>query len=252
MTPARPARSGDGPGVTGPKGDTGAIGATGPTGPSGPTGAKGDKGDIGNTGPTGPKGNTGNTGTQGPVGPTGPNGAKGDKGDNGPTGPAGATGPVGATGPAGPTGPAGGGKNLLDGNNVNLGSVLSADQSGVTVLTSGGYMIEIPWNAAFPSAQIYYTGANCTGTAYLNHGGGGAPFPTMFGKWVVFSRALNSLVTPATVANGVSTAETFNAATLDNPTCGASDGPAEGWKLQTVTRATVGLPATIALPLKFQ
>ncbi len=115
-------------------------------------------------------------------------------------------------------------------------------------------MIAIPWTGTFQPAQIWYTGTNCTGTAYLNDGGDGTPpFPKIFGKWVVFSGSANSLMAPTTVSGGTSTAETFTAQSIDNPTCGNNAAfTREGWKLSAVSRATVGLPATIAVPLRLQ
>jgi hypothetical protein len=121
------------------------------------------------------------------------------------------------------------------------------------VLTSTGYFIVIPFDGVFVPAQIYYTGAGCTGTAYLNDGrGGNPPFTNISGKFVVYSGSMNTLMAPATVANGVSTGEAFTAATIDNPACGASSGTESGWKLTPVSHATVGLPAAIATPITMQ
>ena len=88
-------------------------------------------------------------------------------------------------------------------------------------------------------------------TAYLNDGNGGTPpFDAIYGKWAVYSRALNSLMEPATVTNGFSTGVSFTSATIDNPNCGPSAGTNSGWLLKTLTRAAAGLPNTIALPLR--
>jgi len=136
---------------------------------------------------------------------------------------------------------------------VTLGKVISVARDAATVLTSTGYQVSIPFDAVLKPAQIYYTGAGCTGTAYLNDGGGGSPpFESISGKWVVFSRAMNTLMEPATVANGVSTGEAFTAATIDNPTCFTSAGTDSGWKLKAITHAAAGLPTTIATPIKVQ
>jgi hypothetical protein len=142
---------------------------------------------------------------------------------------------------------------LVDGNNVTLGRVISSDAAGATVLTSTGYQVTIPFDGVFQPAQIYYTGANCTGTAYLNDGNGGTPpFSDISGKWVVFSGSMNTLMVPATVTSGYSTGQAFTAATIDNPTCGASPGTASGWKLTSITHAAAGLPAVIATPITEQ
>jgi len=146
----------------------------------------------------------------------------------------------------------GGGANavtLVDGNNVTLGRVISSNQFGATVLTSTGYQVTIPFDGVFQPAQIYYTGASCTGTGYLNDGGSGGGTARIGGKWVVFSGSFNSLMEPDTVANGTEVNANFTAATLDNPTCGANAGARSGWKLKQITRVAAGLPATIALPI---
>lgn len=146
-----------------------------------------------------------------------------------------------------------GGATLVDGNAVNLGRVVSTTREAATVLTSTGYIVTIPFDGVFKPAQIYYTGAGCTGTAYLNDGNGGTPpFETIGGKWVVFSGSQNTLMAPATVVSGFSTGVSFTAATIDNPTCGASAGLRSGWQLTAISRVTAGLPASIATPITMQ
>ena len=66
----------------------------------------------------------------------------------------GAAGPLALLAPAGPAGPSGE-IDLVDGNNVTLGRVISSDRSAAIVLTSTGYQISIPFDAAFKPAQIY-------------------------------------------------------------------------------------------------
>ena len=241
-------------GATGPqgaKGDTGNTGATGLPGLAGATGPQGAKGDTGNTGAAGPAGAKGDTGDRGATGAAGPAGATGDRGPAGATGANGAAGPAGPQGPAGPAGPAGGGIRLIDGNNVTLGTVVSSTRAGATVVTSSAYQVTVNFDGTFTPAQIYYTGANCTGTAYLNDGNGGTgPFDRIFGRQVVFSRAMNTLMVPATVTNGTALGVAFTSATIDNPLCGASAGTVSGWQLTAITRAAAGLPATIATPLR--
>lgn len=252
-------------GPTGPAGATGATGATGPAGPSGPTGA---------TGPAGPTGPTGATGTQGITGPSGPQGligAQGPQGATGPTGPQGVQGPTGIqglpgpTGPAGPTGatgatgPSGTGVRLIDANDVVLGNVVSAARNSVTFVTSAGYMTTINWNGTFSPAQIYYTGATCTGSAYLNSGSS-ANVGYMYGKFLVWSGSLGQfmIATPGSIkADG--TAETvkpsvagFTITAIDNPTCGPSSSDQYMWPLTATTTTAVGLPAAIVPPLRMQ
>ena len=147
------------------------------------------------------------------------------------------------------------GVTLVDGNNVTLGRVLSSTKEGTTVLTSSGHQLFIPCDGVFFPAQIYYTGTNGTGTAYLNDGGGGTSGETekINGKWVVYSGSLASLMEPDTVVDGTAVNTTFTAQSIDNPT-NSNFAPASrsGWKLKTTTRAAIGLPATIAVPITLQ
>ena len=240
-------------GATGAAGAAGATGATGPVGPSGPTGATGPQGV---TGPAGPQGPVGSQGPQGPIGPTGSQGVQGPTGMQGLPGPAGPIGPTGATGA---TGPSGTGVRLLDANNAVLGDVVSAARNSVTFVTSGGYMTTINWNGTFSPAQIYYTGATCTGSAYLNSGSS-TNVGYMYGKFLVWSGSLGQFMvaTPGSIkADG--TAETvkpslsgFTIAAIDNPTCGPSTSDQYMWPLTGTTATAVGLPAVIAPPLRMQ
>ena len=117
-----------------------------------------------------------------------------------------------------------------------------------TVVTSTGYTLDIPWDGQFRNAQIYYTGASCTGDAYLNDGGTNGQ--TISGKWAVYSGSMNTLMAPATTANGVATSGGLTSAAIDNPACGTSSGTKSGWKLTPLSRSAAGLPNTITLPLR--
>ncbi|MCA9554847.1 MAG: hypothetical protein KC933_32755, partial [Myxococcales bacterium] len=97
-----------------------------------------------------------------------------------------------------------------------------------------------------------YTGAGCTGTAYLNSGWSGAgPFG---GVEVVYSGSFGSLMVPTGLdANGQTPNATFTSAAIDNPTCGSSSGTRNGYLLTTTTPAGVGLPSyPVAAPLSLQ
>jgi hypothetical protein len=212
-------------------------------------------GDIGATGAQGPKGDTGATGAQGNPGATGAQGPQGNPGATGAQGPKGDTGATGATGPQGPAGPSGGGVSVVDANNVTLGKVLESSQFEVTVLTSTGFMVSIPWTGVFDRAQIWYTGScSSVGTGWLNDGEGSAnsPIEHLLGKWLVFSGSLNTLEKPTTVgADGTEASTTLSAASIDNPDC-ANQSPAStesGFQLTPITNAAAGLPATIKPPL---
>lgn len=147
------------------------------------------------------------------------------------------------------------GVTLVDGNNVTLGRVLSSSRDGSTVLTSTGHQVFISYDGVFYPAQLYYTGSNGTGTAYLNDGGGGTitEVEKINGKWVVYSGSFASLMEPDTVVNGTEANTTFTALSIDNPTnSNFAAATRSGWKLKTITRAAAGLPATIALPITLQ
>jgi hypothetical protein len=135
----------------------------------------------------------------------------------------------------------------VDGNSVTLGRVLSASRESLTVITSTGHTVTLGWNGAIPIGQIWYSGAGCTGTAYLNSGG--ATPRVSHARWVVYSRAFNTLMRPALVAGGVSTSTGgFPVQSIDNPDCGTAT-TGNGWQLEAITNATAGLPATIAGPI---
>ena len=271
--PAGPASTIAGPmgpaGLIGPIGPPGAAstvpgpaGAIGPAGPVGPAGAAstvpGPQGPAGATGATGPASTVpGPQGLQGPAGATGATGATGAAstvpGPQGPQGAQGFAGPTGATGPAGPAGASAGSK-LVDSNSVVLGSIVSATRSAVTIFTSTGHLTTINWNGTFPGAQNYHNGAGCTGTAFLNSGSSTIAY--IYRKTVVFSAGLNALMVPARAPEADGTvASVLNVGiqSIDNNPCGVSTNATNHtWELVSTTRATVGLPAAIGLPLAVQ
>jgi hypothetical protein len=145
--------------------------------------------------------------------------------------------------------------SVVDANNVTLGKVLESSRFEVTVLTSTGFMVSIPWTGVFNPAQIWYSGScGSVGTGWLNDGAGStnSPVQHIFGKWLVFSGSLNTLEKPTTVgADGTEASTTVNAASIDNPTC-QNESPAStesGFQLTPITNAAAGLPATIKTPL---
>ena len=91
-------------------------------------------------------------------------------------------------------------------------------------------MLALPWTGQSSPAQIYYTGAGCTGTAYLNGGWSGEH---IHARTVVWSGSFNSWMVPAadTLVGGTSApVESVSVASIDNPTClGSATG--RGYKL---------------------
>ena len=129
----------------------------------------------------------------------------------------------------------------------------------MTFQTSTGHQTVINWTGTFPIAQIYYTSQSagvCGGSAYLNSGG--TTPSNMYGKWMVFSGSLNSLMVPTSgslQADGTALTVQPGAGAIqgiDNPACGPSASNQMMWPLATITRAAVGLPATIATPLHIE
>lgn len=130
---------------------------------------------------------------------------------------------------------------------MTLGRVLSSNRDQVTILTSTGYLIDINWDGSFDVGQIWYTGASCSGTAYLNSGG--ATPKVISGKWVVYSGSFSTLMRPLNVTAGVSTSVgNITVQSIDNPTCGSAT-TGHGWELVAITNTAAGLPATIAGPI---
>ncbi|CAG7857389.1 hypothetical protein MCAMS1_02190 [biofilm metagenome] len=290
------AKAGD-VGATGPKGDTGATGpqglkgdtgATGPQGLKGDTGAIGPKGDTGVTGAQGVAGPIGATGLRGPTGLTGATGLQGPQGSAGATGAVGPRGPTGATGlqgPAGPTGPqgsagTGGGVSVLDANNNVLGVLIGFNRNGVLVYKNG-FFVSVLFSGKFPVTQMWWTGANCTGTPVLNDGNGDDGGFVMGTKIVVYSRLSNTLYVPTATGTGVSANSATSVGPIalqsiengglstgapdfirSNPDgsadCTSNSGNRGGWNLTAINPSTAlgwtvtGTPASVAGPIKFQ
>jgi hypothetical protein len=59
-----------------------------------------------------------------------------------------------------------------DANGNPVGSLLGLSGEYLS-LKSGKYFFSVGFDGTFPISQIWWTGANCTGTPYLNDGQGG-------------------------------------------------------------------------------
>jgi hypothetical protein len=142
---------------------------------------------------------------------------------------------------------------ILDANNVNLGTLIDFGDYGVTGMTSEGYLFSISWQGAYFDSQIYSSQAACGngGSLWLN---AGTTDPSeMFAKSLVYYGYDDNLYVPANAnANGVATSVAFSAASLWNYGSCSGAGNNGGWLLSLVTRASVGLPATITAPLTLQ
>jgi hypothetical protein len=264
-------------GANGATGAVGANGSTGPTGPAGANGATGAAGANGSTGPTGPAGANGATGVAGAagaMGPTGSTGATGATGPAGTNGTNGSNGATGATGPTGATGAAGAGLLLKDNTNVSLGKVLEigalgnispveAARDGVTVVTSTGYVVTILLDGSVgATGNIYWNSGTSTcgtGAVYFNFGTSSTP-AAMFGKYVLRSVASGGKAYAPTTVDGNGRAVSFTQAGTStwgfevNGACNPSSSTTNRQlvAVSEVSRATMGLPATINLPLKVE
>lgn len=251
-------------GATGTPGPAGATGPTGAQGTSGVAGATGAQGPAGAAGPMGTQGNAGAVGTQGPSGATGPKGATGVTGPPGSTGPLGPQGPQGvagtngsngAPGPQGPAGANGNGLILKDANSNSLGFLLGNSGTGYNTYKAG-YFFTIVADGTFVTAQIRWTGANCTGTPYLNDGG--SPPKLRLAKSVIYSKMTDTLYTmssPNAFGTSSSVAIAGGTMSIENPTCMAGvSATASGWALTPASDATLGIittsnPKKVAAPL---
>jgi hypothetical protein len=129
------------------------TGSAGPHGPQGAQGPRGSQGPIGPQGPTGPQGAAGKNGTNGTNGTNGKDGINGKDGQDGAQGPAGAYAVKDTDGNV---------LGTLLGATTNPGTftIIRNDGTLVTVnAANGGYLL--------PAVPFYYSGANCTGTAYV-------------------------------------------------------------------------------------
>jgi len=277
-------------GATGSQGPIGPIGVTGPAGPAGPVGATGATGTFSyasnyssttsytlgqvvfcsTTCTTNGSSyislvNGSNQGFDPPtsnakwalIAQAGADGATGATGPAGPTGAMGPAGPTGATGATGATGPAGTGAAMLkDANGVSQGNLIAFDNSFKFTVENSGYLYLVGADGAFPTAQIYWTGASCTGTPYLNDGAGGAGGKMTISKRVIYSAQANSLYSMSNPnAGGISTSVSFTAASIENPTCMAAAYTASGWALTPTTPAAIGSTASgtpLKVPAPFQ
>jgi hypothetical protein len=139
---------------------------------------------------------------------------------------------------------------------VKLGTLLTASGNSIAIYTSTGYFVSVLAGPSgvdnFPSSQIWWTGAGCTGTGYLNDGTGGAGGVLRNAKILVYSgshHALNKLSNAD--ANGVATSVgSIAGSTIENSgNCTASVTTDAGWLLTPITNAAAGLPTTITYPL---
>jgi hypothetical protein len=145
---------------------------------------------------------------------------------------------------------------LKDKNGVSQGFLLGYDNYFYFTVENSGYIYEVGADGTFPAGQIWWTGANCTGTPYLNDGGSGGA--TMLAKTLTYSAKTDLLYTLSNPnSDGISTSVAITAGSIENPTC-YNNTPAQaagGWAMTSVTPATIGSTASgtpLKVPAPFQ
>lgn len=140
---------------------------------------------------------------------------------------------------------------LYDANNVLIGHSVNADERGVLLVTSTGYMIDIKWDGNIHVVEMYYTEADCGGTPIQFE------LPeTTYAKRCYYAN--NTFYTFRDIVGGVAVVDPSITHYLStwhtSGTVTNAPGPQYPWggstlPLKEITRSELGLPATIAGPL---
>ncbi|WEK70179.1 MAG: collagen-like protein [Candidatus Chryseobacterium colombiense] len=146
---------------------------------------------------------------------------------------------------------------LVDANNQLIGYVQSIGTSNYVIKTSNGYITTINVDGTFPGLQSYYGDSSCSGTIkYINSGNN--TLQNRNGKYLYYEGTTGKFFKIDNVnANGYATNVAMSGIGYLYQvagTCSPSSSTNFGWKVETTetTRATIGLPATITLPLTLQ
>jgi len=209
-------------------------------------------GPMGPEGPMGPQGSPGPAGPEGPQGPVGPQGDAGSQGQAGPEGPQGPPGPQGETGPQGPEGPQsppGSILSALDASGQVIGPLVSVDTE------NDRYAYAVFFPAVQRLGRIHpLTGLILVGEVQFSEEGcrGEAFLPDWNAGWVV---ALDRTATPQRlfVAENVvgSHVEVRSVWDLSPPaSCRDLTYTSSFVPATEITRTDLGLPSTLALPLR--
>jgi hypothetical protein len=155
--------------------------------------------------------------------------------------------------------------NVTDGKGTLIGRLLSADDTTLTILTPHGYVGILDKNGVQqpPVSRVYYSSANCAGTAYL------IPYnatlyakrtysdPATSGGYLVASTSLSSASGSTTPYQSAWQPPTGTAAGHCVNGAGTIGAVATTVATQYVTATKISfgeaaLPATIQMPLSFQ
>lgn len=145
---------------------------------------------------------------------------------------------------------------LVDGSNQTIGFIVNQTDNSYQVKTTNGYIVNIRIDGSFIGAQTYYGDSSCTGSVKYVNGSGSSVvlknsnilyFEQLSGKFFKFKNPTNGFVT--TKAMSMVT-HIFNV----SGTCVSSGSSNFGWEVEPteISRATIGLPSSITLPLSVQ
>ncbi|MEO7113974.1 MAG: hypothetical protein ABI183_26270 [Polyangiaceae bacterium] len=140
---------------------------------------------------------------------------------------------------------------LRDANGVVLGEIVSiaADSATYTIITSTDYFVEINFDGTFTEQAFLYSGASCSGAAYLYSG---TQSREMFGNEVLYSTSQHTYLIPAgPLTNGAEASIAVSNASAGDPCVDGAQVGVYGWPLVATTSANVGLPDTIVAPLSY-
>lgn len=146
---------------------------------------------------------------------------------------------------------------LVDANNQLVGYVQSGGLTSYSIKSVNGFYLTINVDGTFPGAQTYYGDASCSGPVkYINSGGTNTQ--NRNGKYLYYEGTTGKFFQLDNInANGyaqntaiIGTINIYNV----SGTCTSSPTSNFGWKVQSTetTRAMIGLPTTITLPLTVQ
>ena len=137
---------------------------------------------------------------------------------------------------------------VTDSNSNFLGYVLLSSYNSTIVYSSTNYMYYVNWDGTISEWVLYFSSANCLGTAYFQ------PSSTVgfssYGK-MIFSKG-GTLYKPASLdtnGNAVSQSNGTNSY-YSAGTCSNAVQTIPTVTLTTATRAEAGIPATITPPIK--
>lgn len=139
-----------------------------------------------------------------------------------------------------------------DANGNVLGYVITNGQSSLSLKSTTGYIYSINWDGTFNNQQIYYSNADCSGTAWLNSGS--STSVKRLWQYLVYEGKTNGFYTYANPdAFGLCAVTSFTGASLWNGgpsgwSCGTG-GANYGFLLTRITRTQAGIPNTITPPL---